>query len=184
MTDALLEMLRTRSFARRPVVLASGRTSDFFIDCKQTVLTADGHLLTGRAMLAAVRALKDPVRAVAGVELGGCPLASAVALLSAQEGKALDAVYVRKTVKDHGSRRELEGDTQLARGASVVVLEDVATTGGSSLDAVEKLKRAGFTVAAVIALVDRQEGAAEAFKAAGIPFVGLYTKADFMGESS
>src|ERR1700724_3808924 len=102
----LFELLRTRSFERKRVVLASGKESDFFIDCKQTVLTAEGHALVGSLMLGALDAFAagGPIAAVAGVELGGCPLASAVALLSFQRGRALDAVYVRKDAKDHGSK--------------------------------------------------------------------------------
>src|SRR5690349_19437462 len=115
MSDArttLLELLRTRSFAKKRVVLASGKESDFFIDCKQTVLSAEGHVHVGTLMLDALREL-PPCDAVAGVELGGCPLASAVALTSHLRGTPKDAVYVRKEAKDHGSKRLVEGDTHL-----------------------------------------------------------------------
>src|SRR5205823_502835 len=108
----LLELLRARSFARKKVTLASGRESDFFIDCKQTVLTAEGHALVGAEMFDALAKLPK-ADAVAGVELGGCPLASAVALVSFQRGAPLDAVYVRKDAKDHGSKRLLEGNATL-----------------------------------------------------------------------
>jgi orotate phosphoribosyltransferase len=181
-TDALLELLRDRSFARKKVVLASGRESDFFIDCKQTVLTAQGHRLVGEKMLAVARSFGEVV-AVAGVELGGCPLASAVALTSTlTAGSPLDAIYVRKEAKDHGSRRLVEGDTRLAPGARIALLEDVITTGGSTLKAAEKLRAAGYEVAGVVALVDRLEGGREAIEAAGLRIVALYTRRDFMGE--
>ncbi|MDB4943092.1 MAG: Orotate phosphoribosyltransferase [Labilithrix sp.] len=180
----LAELLRVRSFAKKRVVLASGKESDFFIDCKQTVLTAEGHALVGELMLEALGEL-PACDAVAGVELGGCPLASAVSLTShlrAQQGGAAakDAVYVRKDAKDHGSKRVLEGDTGLAAGASLVILEDVTTTGGSTLKAVAKLREAGYVVAGVVALVDRLEGGREAIEAAGLPFVALYTRSDFI----
>jgi orotate phosphoribosyltransferase len=175
----LLELLRTRSFERKKVVLASGRESDFFIDCKQAVLTAEGHALVGDAMLAALADLPT-CRAVAGVELGGCPLASAVALTSFLRGVPLDALYVRKDAKDHGSRRLIEGSTGLPEGASVVLLEDVVTTGGSTLKAAEKLGAAGFKVAGVVALVDRLEGGREAIEARGLKVVALYTRDDFI----
>ncbi len=174
----LLELLKTRSFAHERFVLASGRESDFFIDCKQTVLTAEGHALVGELMLDAVKPFSPA--AVAGVELGGCPLASAVALTSFQRGAPLDAIYVRKDAKDHGSRRDLEGNTTLPAGARVALLEDVTTTGGSTLKAAEKLRDAGYEVAGVAALVDRLEGGREAIEAAKIPFVALYTRRDFM----
>ncbi|MCL2724563.1 MAG: orotate phosphoribosyltransferase [Polyangiaceae bacterium] len=174
----LLEMLRERSFARRRVVLASGKESDFFIDCKQTVLTAEGHALAGELMLDALAAL-PACDAVAGVELGGCPLASAVALTSHLRGTPKDAVYVRKEAKDHGSKRFLEGNTTLPPGAALVILEDVTTTGGSTLKAVEKLRAADYVVSGVVTLVDRLEGGREAIEAAGLPFVAVYTRNDF-----
>lgn len=177
--DRLLELLRERSFARRKVVLASGRESDFFIDCKQTVLGAEAHALVGELMLEALVQL-PACDAIAGVELGGCPLASAVALVSHQKKTPKDAIYVRKEVKDHGSKRALEGDTRLAKGAALVILEDVTTTGGSTLKAVEKLRAAGYAVAGVVTLVDRLEGGREAIEAAGLPLVAIYTRRDFI----
>jgi orotate phosphoribosyltransferase len=175
----LFELLRTRSFERKRVVLASGRESDFFIDCKQAVLTAEGHALVGETMLEALARLPG-CDAVAGVELGGCPLASAVALTSFQRGAPLDAVYVRKDAKDHGSRRTLEGNTRLAAGARLVLLEDVVTTGGSTLSAATKLRAAGYVVSGVVAIVDRLEGGRDAIEADGLPLVALFTRADFI----
>jgi orotate phosphoribosyltransferase len=179
--DRLLELLRDRSFARKKVVLASGRESDFFIDCKQTVLTAEGHVLAGSLMLDAALA-EGSFDAIAGVELGGCPLASAAALTSFTRGAPKDAVYVRKDAKDHGSKRSLEGDTRLAPGASLVILEDVTTTGASTLKAVEKLRAAGYRVDIVVTLVDRLEGGREAIEAAGLRFRAIYTRRDFIAD--
>ncbi len=175
----LVELLRERSFERKKVTLASGRESDFFIDCKQAVLTAEGHALVGELMLAALDGL-PPCEAVAGVELGGFPLASAVSLVSHMSGKNLPALYVRKEAKDHGSKRLVEGDKALRPGLPVVMLEDVITTGGSTLKAVEKLKQVGATVVGVVALVDRLEGGAEAIRAAGLPLVSICTRRDFI----
>lgn len=179
MRERLLALLTDRSYAKRDVVLASGRRSDFFIDCKQTVLTAEGHALVGSVMLDALSSLKVRAEAVAGVELGGCPLASAVALVSFQRGTPLDAVYVRKEAKDHGSARLLEGNTRLGEGSAIAILEDVITTGGSTLKCAEKLRAAGYSVAGVIALVDRSEGGREALEAAGMHVVSCYARADF-----
>lgn len=175
----LLELLRDRSFARKKVVLASGRESDFFIDCKQTILTAEGHALVGELMLDAALAAGS-FDAIAGVELGGCPLASAASLTSFLRGIPRDAVYVRKDAKDHGSKRDLEGNTRLASNATIVILEDVTTTGGSTLKAVEKLRAAGYVVRHVVTLVDRLEGGREAIEAAGLGLSAIYTRADFM----
>jgi orotate phosphoribosyltransferase len=177
--DRLFELLRTRAFERKRVVLASGKESDFFIDCKQAVLTAEGHALTGEVMLDALAAF-EPSVAVAGVELGGCPLASAVALTSFHRGRPLDAVYVRKDAKDHGSKRLLEGDTRLSPGARIVLLEDVVTTGGSTRKAAAKLREAGYVVAGVVALVDRLVGGREALEGDGLELVALYTRDDFL----
>jgi orotate phosphoribosyltransferase len=181
----LLELLRSRAFERKRVVLASGRESDFFIDCKQAVLTAAGHVLVGQVMLDALAAFArgGACVAVAGVELGGCPLASAVALTSHQRGTPLDAVYVRKDAKDHGSRRLLEGNTRLPTGARIALLEDVVTTGGSTLKAAVKLREAGYVVAGVVALVDRLEGGREAIEADGLELVTIFTRDDFIPPS-
>jgi orotate phosphoribosyltransferase len=176
----LFELLRVLSFQRRRVVLASGRESDFFIDCKQTVLTAEGHTLAGPLMLEAIAGFEARAAAVAGVELGGCPLASAVSYASVAAGTPLDAIYVRKEVKDHGSRRLLEGDGRLSPGASVAIVEDVITTGGSTLKAAEKLRAAGYAIAGVVALVDRLEGGREALLAEGLAVTALYTRTDFI----
>ncbi|MGK3989788.1 orotate phosphoribosyltransferase [Sorangium sp. So ce136] len=180
--ERLVALLRERSFEQKRVVLASGRESDFFIDCKQSVLTAEGHALVGSLMFEALAALPR-CEAVAGVELGGCPLASAVSLTSFLRGRPLPALYVRKEVKDHGSRRLVEGDRGLVPGMPVAILEDVITTGGSTLKAVEKLGAAGASVVGVIALVDRLEGGAEAIRAAGLPLIAICTRRDFLPDS-
>jgi orotate phosphoribosyltransferase len=173
----LLELLVARSFAKRRVVLASGRESDFFIDCKQTVLTAEGHALVGDILLDAISAFRPD--AVAGVELGGCPLASAVSLTSFLRKSPLDAVYVRKDAKDHGSRREIEGDTRLAKDARIAIVEDVITTGSSTLKAAAKLRSAGYVVVGVAALVDRLEGGREAIESTGLSVVTVFDRRDF-----
>lgn len=175
----LLEILRRRSYAKKKVVLASGRESDFFIDVKQTALLAEGHALIGELMLEAALAFDPKPVAVAGVELGGCPLASAVALVSHQLGTPLDAIYVRKTAKDHGSQRLMEGDTHIADGAPVVVLEDVITTGGSTLKAIEKLEARHLRVSGVVVLVDRLEGGRDTLEAAGVRVRSVFDRASF-----
>jgi orotate phosphoribosyltransferase len=175
----LVELLRERSFEKRRVVLASGRESDFFIDCKQTALTAEGHALIGELLFALLDEL-PACDAVAGVELGGCSLASAVSLVSHQKGRDLPALYVRKTQKGHGTAKLVEGDRSLFPGIRVALLEDVVTTGGSSLRAVEALRRAGAEVVGIAALVDREEGGAETIRDAGLPLKSLARRSDFM----
>jgi orotate phosphoribosyltransferase len=180
--DQLFELLRERGFRRGRFVLSSGRQSDFFIDCKPAVLLARGHVLVGEALLARIRELPEDVIAVAGVELGGCPLASAVACVSAATKKPLDAVYVRKETKAHGTRKMLEGADALPKGSNIAIVEDTVTTGGSTLRAIHSVRDAGFEVAGVVAVVDRLEGGAHAIADAGVRFSALYDRNDFMRE--
>jgi orotate phosphoribosyltransferase len=177
--DRLVALLRVLSFERKRVILASGRESDFFIDCKQTALTAEGHALLGELMLDALDKLPR-VEGVAGVELGGCPLASAVSLTSFQKKRPLPAFYVRKAQKDHGSKRLVEGDKSMRAGMPVAILEDVVTTGGSTLKCAASLKEAGLIAVGVVAIVDRLEVGREAIEAAGLPLVSLCTRRDFI----
>ena len=181
--DRLLELLRERGFRRGNFVLSSGKESDFFIDCKPAVLLAEGHVLVGQALLDRIRDVIGPVSAVAGVELGGCPLASAVASASWADGGPIDAVYIRKSTKQHGTRKMLEGADGLGPSAELVIVEDTVTTGGSTLRAVQAVREAGFEVAGVIAVVDRLEGGAAAIRDAGVPFSTLYDRTDFMGDA-
>ena len=182
MKARLLSLLRERSFERKQVILASGRKSDFFVDCKQTVLTSEGHRLIGELMLETALSL-GTCHAVAGVALGGCPLASAVSLTSRLHDKDLPALYVRKAQKDHGSAKLIEGDRAVFDGMSVVLLEDVITTGGSSLSAVSVLEGAKIQVRGIVALVDRLEGGREAIEAAGYRLTALFTRNDFIPPS-
>lgn len=177
-----MELLRERGFRRGNFVLSSGRASDFFIDCKPAVLLARGHLLVGEALLARIRTVPGAVAAVAGVELGGCSLASAVACVSAKGPDELDAVYIRKEAKEHGTRKMLEGADHLPAGARLVIVEDTVTTGGSTIRAIGAVREAGFEVAGVVAVVDRLEGGAPAIAEAGVSFQALYDRTDFMGE--
>ena len=177
----LLERLRTDAWRRGTFRLASGRDSDFFIDCKQVILTAEGHRLCGEVLCEVIRAsgLGEEADAVAGVALGGCPLASAVSLTSALGGgRSWDALYVRKEAKDHGTARRVEGS--VPTGSTVALLEDVLTTGGSSRTAIEALRAEGWKVDRVLALVDREEGAVAALAAIGVTARGLYRRGDFV----
>jgi len=181
--DRLLELLRERGFRRGHFVLSSGKESDFFIDCKPAVLLAEGHALVGQALLQRIRDVLDPVSAVAGVELGGCPLASAVASASWTQGDPIDAVYIRKSTKEHGTKKMLEGAEGLAPNATLAIVEDTVTTGGSTLRAIRAVREAGFEVAGVISVVDRLEGGAAAIRDAGVRFSTLYDRTDFMGDA-
>jgi orotate phosphoribosyltransferase len=176
----LLDLLRTLSFERRKVILASGRESDFYIDCKRTALTAEGHVLIGRLLFDRVRKIRPLVRGVGGLTLGADPIASAIALTSFLEGEPVDAFIVRKEPKGHGTGQWIEGRKTIPDGSRVVVLEDVVTTGGSALKAIERCRAEKLEPVACLALVDRAEGGREAIEAQGVPLEPLFTRKDFI----
>ncbi len=176
----LIEIVRSRSFGTGVVIkLASGRTSDFYFNMKPTMMDPEGaHLL---ALLIIDMLKEDQVDAVGGLEMGAVPIAAAVAAISHAEGHPLPAFFIRKQAKDHGTQSLVEGlpKGQTLAGQRVVILEDVTTTGGSALKAIDAVKADGATVVCVVTCVDRQEGAAENFKAADVDFRPLLTRADF-----
>ena len=183
-TDAgrarLLELMTALSFEHRPVTLSSGRTSDFYIDSKQTVLTAEGHYLTGELLLDIVERDAPESVAIGGLTMGADPLASAVSLVSWQRGRPRAAFYVRKEPKGHGTGAWIEGARALPPGAPVTVLEDVITTGASALRAVERARLAGLTVVRIVALVDREEEGGREALAREAPVSALFTRRDFI----
>jgi orotate phosphoribosyltransferase len=175
----LLELLRIHAFQRRTVTLSSGKTSDFYIDCKQVTLTAEGHFLVGQLMRAAIDRIAPGAEAVGGLTLGADPLVSATSLMSFLAGRPMHGFLVRKEPKGHGTGQWLEGAGRLRPGMQVVVLEDVVTTGASTLRAIERARAAELDVVHVVALVDREEGGREAVEAAA-PLLALFAKRDFM----
>ena len=177
----LLELLRALSFERRKVILASGKESDFYVDCKRTTLTAEGHVLVGRLLFDRVRRLQPLVRGVGGLTLGADPIASAIALTSFLEGAPVDSFIVRKEPKGHGTGQWIEGRKTIPDGSRVVVIEDVVTTGGSALKAIERCRVEKLEPVACLALVDRLEGGREAIEAQGVPLESLFTRQDFLG---
>ncbi len=166
----LLRMLAERAYRRGSFTLASGRTSEHYVNCKPVSLSGQGLALLGALMLEQV---EPAAVAVAGLTLGADPLVSAVALQAALADRDLDALIVRKEAKGHGTGAWLEGPLPAA-GSRITVLEDVVTTGGSALKAVNQLREAGYVVDQVVAIVDRQEGGAEAMAAAGLDLRSLF----------
>lgn len=174
MRSLLRERLTARAYRRGSFTLASGRTSPHYVNCKPVSLSGEGLALLGVLLLAEVEA---EAVAVAGLTLGADPLVSAVAMRAALDGRSLEALIVRKQAKGHGTGAWLEGPLP-APGATVTVLEDVVTTGGSSLQAVQQLREAGYRVSRVVAIVDRQEGGLEAMTAAGLELRSLFPLAE------
>jgi orotate phosphoribosyltransferase len=166
----LLGLLAERAYRHGSFTLASGRSSHHYVNCKPVSLSGPGLALLGRLLLEQV---EDGAIAVAGLTLGADPLVSAVAMQAALEGRSLDALIVRKEAKGHGTGAWLEGPLP-APGSRITVLEDVVTTGGSALKAVRQLQEAGYVVERVVAIVDRQEGGAEAMSAAGLDLRSLF----------
>jgi orotate phosphoribosyltransferase len=174
----LLELLTQLSYEQREVVLASGKPSNFYIDCKQAVLTAEGHHLVGTLVCELLAQTAPEVRAVGGLTMGADPIASATATVSWSLGQPIDAFYVRKEPKGHGTQKWLEGDKRVVPGTPVAIVEDVCTTGGSALKAIERARLHGLDVRRVIALVDREEGGREAIEKEA-PFNALFRRSDF-----
>jgi len=161
MKQELIDMLCRKSFrySEEPVFkLVSGKLSNFYVNCKPTTLSARGMYLVGHLVFEAVR--QAGVSAVGGLTFGADPIAIATAFTSELQGRRLNAFSVRKTPKDHGIIRWIEGGTR--PGERVAVIDDVATTGGSTIKAIERSRQEGLLVAKVVVLVDRQEGGLEA----------------------
>ncbi|AII41720.1 orotate phosphoribosyltransferase [Synechococcus sp. KORDI-100] len=168
--QTLLRHLARAAYRRGQFTLASGRQSEHYVNCKPVSLSGSGLALVSSAMLPLVE--QESV-AVAGLTLGADPLVSGVAITAAAAGRSLDALIVRKQAKGHGTGAWLEGPLPES-GALVTVLEDVVTTGGSSLKAVNQLREAGYRVQRVVTIVDREEGGATAMQAAGLDLVSLF----------
>ena len=166
----LLDLLAERAYRHGHFTLASGRSSTHYVNCKPVSLSGEGLALLAARMLDLV---EPQAVAVAGLTLGADPLVSGVAQAAALAGRPLDALIVRKEAKGHGTGAWLEGPLP-EPGATITVLEDVVTTGGSSLKAVTQLRQAGYSVNRVVTIVDRQEGGEAAMAAAGLELVSLF----------
>lgn len=171
--DALHELLRARSVRRGDFVLASGRRSSYYIDARLTTMSAPGLDLIGRSGLAAIRAAGWKPAAIGGLTMGADPVAYAVAAASLTSNDVIDAFSVRKEAKKHGTGRRIEGN--FSPGLQVVVVEDVITSGGSAIQAIEAIRTEGGEVIGLLAVVDREEGGRAAIEGLGIDVVCLTT---------
>jgi len=188
-TQQLLFLLARLSFRLGQFKLSSGGTSDYYIDCRTTTLNAEGGRLTGHAILELLEEKGIEAEAVGGLTLGADPIVSNVATASAWRALSLPGApllhgfLVRKAEKAHGTGRRIEGFSR--PGARVVIMDDVCTTGASTINAIEAAREAGMVVAAVVCIVDREEAngrpAVEA-AAAGAPFLSLFTAAQVRAE--
>jgi orotate phosphoribosyltransferase len=170
---ALERLLLARSVQRGDFVLASGQRSSFYIDCRLSTMSAEGMVLVGEAGLAAIRSMGWEASALGGLTMGADPVAYAIAAASFGSSSPLDAFSVRKDAKQHGTRRRIEGNFR--PGDRVVVVEDVITSGGSALQAIDAVTEAGGEVIGVLAVVDREQGGRSRIEASGHPVVSLTT---------
>ena len=175
----LLNLLKEKAFEQKEVTLASGKKSNFYIDVKRVSLTAEGSVLIGEEFFDLIQKEFPEAIGVGGLTLGADPLSTSVAYTSFKKGKALDAFIVRKESKGHGTGKIIEGGHMIPQGSPVVVLEDVVTSGGSSLEAVRKVKEHGWKVLGIAAVVDRQEGGRERIEGEGMKLYSLYQRSDF-----
>ncbi|MEL6374551.1 MAG: orotate phosphoribosyltransferase [Pseudomonadota bacterium] len=171
------EIIRTRSFMRGEVRLASGRMSDHYFDMKPSMLDPVGAGVLARMLFA--RIAPAQVDHVGGLEMGAVPLLGPLAMVSAQANQPLPAFFVRKTVKAHGTQRLIEGVRDLA-GKRVAIVEDVTTTGGSAMASIKAVQAEGAEVALVISLLDREQGAAALYREAGLAFDWLFQASAFL----
>jgi len=180
----LLSMLAEKSFRLGEFKLSSGGTSDYYIDCRLTTLDANGALLTGQAVLEEIhRQGWWQADAIGGLTMGADPVVVATSVISAQQGKPMPGFLVRKAEKTHGTGQRIEGFRQ--KPARVVIVDDVCTTGASTIQAIEAAREFGFEVTGVLCLVERQEagGRANVEKvAAPAPFIALFTANDVRAE--
>jgi len=173
MRDELLNLLINDAYRKGEFTLSSGRSSEHYVNCKPVTLSGRGLTLTSMMLLGCI---EEDSAAVAGLTLGADPLVSGVAVVSALDRKTLNALIVRKEPKGHGTKVWIEGPPP-PEGSKITVLEDVITTGGSAIQAVKRIRDAGYTVNRVVSIVDRQEdGEADtAMKLAGLELYSLFS---------
>ena len=177
MKEELLELLKKDAYKKGEFTLSSGKTSEHYVNCKPVTLSGRGLTLSSLSMLMHIE-----TGVVAGLTLGADPLVSGVALAAALDGKMINGLIVRKEAKGHGTQAYIEGPLP-KEGTKITVLEDVITTGGSAIQAVKRLRDAGYVVERVVSIVDRQEdGEADtAMKLAGLELISLYKLSEIAG---
>jgi len=177
--ERLLHLLKEKAYRPGKVILTSGKESDFYIDCRPVTLHPEGAYLVGQMLYERLKDSPRPVRGVGGMTMGADPIATAVSLTSYLEGNPIPAFIVRKEAKKHGRGLWIEGIGNLPEGTAVAIVEDVVTTGGSTLKAIERAIEENLQVVKVLAIVDRDEGGKENLKAQGYDLESLFTRHDF-----
>jgi len=173
--DALAQLIREKALKFGDFTLASGKQASYYLDCRQVTLDAQGARLIGEGMLDVIGNALPPL--VGGMAIGADPITAAILTIAGQRDQPLRGVMVRKEPKGHGRGQQVEGP--YASGEELVIVEDVVTTGGSSLKAIELCEAEGLKVKRVLAIIDRLEGGREAFAAKGYELTTLFTVEDF-----
>lgn len=176
---ALHSLIETKALKRGDFTLASGKKSTYFLNCKQVTLDAQGAKLVGQGIFEMLRQEPSLPKAVGGMSIGADPITAAVVTVAGFQDVPLSGFLVRKEVKDHGATANKYIEGPVSAGDEVVIVEDVVTTGGSSLEAIKRCVDFGLKVRGVIAIVDRMEGGREAFAAQGYWCKSLFTIRDF-----
>lgn len=176
----LKSILLEKSYRKGSFTLTSGKTSDFYIDGKQTILSAEGAYLSGKLIFELIRQTGNDIAAVGGMTLGADPIVTAVSIASFLENQPIPAFIVRKEAKGHGTGNYIEGLGNMEAGATVCLVEDVVTTGGTLIKVIERVEDAGFTVGLVVTIVERQEGGVEVLEKAGYPLKWLFTREELL----
>jgi orotate phosphoribosyltransferase len=171
--EKLLQILKEKSLLRGDFVLASGARSTYYIDGKKTTFDPEGAYYVGQLLLDEIQKLNVKVDAVGGMSVGADPIVISIGLSARERGIPLRVFVTRKAVKDHGTKKLIEGNFQA--GDKVVLVEDVMTTGGSTLQAVEIVRQAGGEVAAALVIVDREQGGRKNLQEVGIPLISIFS---------
>jgi orotate phosphoribosyltransferase len=174
--EALIALIRHKALKFGSFTLASGKKATYYLDGKQVTLEPNGARLIAEGILDLLRREEMP-DAIGGMSIGADPITAAVVTMSSVRGTPLIGFMVRKEAKGHGTNQFIEGPVQ--PGQRVVIVEDVVTTGGSSLKAIERVEAFGLKVIRVVAIIDRMEGGSQAFAQRGYPFSSLLTICDF-----
>lgn len=176
----LKEIILEKSYRKGTFTLTSGKTSDFYIDGKQTTLSAEGAYLCGKLLFDLIKKEGQTIDAVGGMTLGADPLVTAVSLISFLEKQPIPAFIVRKEAKGHGTGNYIEGLKNMEQGCTVALVEDVVTTGGTLLKVIERVEAAGFKVGLVVTVVERQEGGEDALAKAGYKLASIFTREEIL----
>jgi len=177
----LVAIIKQRSYRRGKFKLASGAESEFYFNLKPTMMNAEGGYLCAKALLEKIRSVEG-VSYVGGLEMGAVPVIAALAAQSYADGKPVETFFVRKQAKDHGTAEVIEGlaSGESLAGKRVIIIDDVATTGGSIVKAAEAARKAGAIVDHALVILDREEGGTENLAAAGMKLLSAVKKSDFL----